>query len=76
MKIMESTEHNIHVMLHLDNSQEKKFKSLILSLVIVMLCQTCVLAEEVDTILQEETTIENVESIVVDPAILTYKEVV
>ena len=41
-----------------------------------MLCQTCVLAEEVDTILQEETTIENVESIVVDPAILTYKEVV
>ena len=53
-----------------------KFKSLILSLVIVMLCQTCVLAEEVDTILQEETTIENVESIVVDPAILTYKEVV
>ena len=30
MKIMESTEHNIHVMLHLDNIQEKKFKSLIL----------------------------------------------
>lgn len=42
-----------------------------------MLCQTCVLAEEVDiTLPQEETTIENVESVVIDPAVLTYKEVV
>ena len=51
-------------------------KSLILSLVIVMLCQPCVFAEGVDTILQEETTIENLESTVVAPDILTYKEVV
>ena len=41
-----------------------------------MLCQTCVFAEGVDTILQEETTIENLESTVVAPDILTYKEVV
>ena len=30
MNIMESTEHNLHVMLHLDIIQEKKFKYLIL----------------------------------------------